>query len=166
MACTLRLDFAPFVTPTPLASVAVVGFSFYISVIIFVFMCLYLFFVGLSLLVSLWFYLIVEPFAFEVCYSLMTDSVMISAVPPPPQPPLGDCYLTDVQVGLKGFSRVMPLLVFPSLEVRVELKGLAKGMHVPVLCFGSLAFAQDIEDRAVLGSSMNPSPTLCFQFRH
>jgi hypothetical protein len=84
-------------------------------------------------------YLIVEPFASKVCYSLMTDSIMILAVPPPPQPPIGGCccYLAKVRVGLKGISRVMPLLAFLLLEVLVELKGLARVMLLRVLCFGA-----------------------------
>jgi len=87
----------------------------------------------------------------------MTDSIMILAVPPPPQPPIGGCccYLAKVRVGLKGISRVMPLLAFLLLEVLVELKGLARVMLLRVLCFGAysnfLAFAQEIEDWAVLG---------------
>jgi hypothetical protein len=57
LACSGQIS-SPFVTPAPLASVFVVGFSFYIYVIIFVFMRLYLLFVGLSLLCFLWFTLL------------------------------------------------------------------------------------------------------------
>jgi len=61
----------------------------------------------------LWFYLVAETFVSGVDYFLMTNSVMISTVHLPIQPPFGGCnfYLAEVRVGLKGLSRVMPLPV-------------------------------------------------------
>jgi hypothetical protein len=65
----------------------------------------------------------------------------------PPQPPLGNCYfyLTEIQVRLKGFLRIM------SLSIRVGLKSVASVMCLPSIsvsillyAVNSLAFAQGI----------------------
>jgi hypothetical protein len=79
----------------PFAGVS--GFSYCIFVVYFVLLFLSLLFVGFSLPILLWFYLVAETFAFVVHFSLITDPVKILTVPPHPEPPLGGCCRYQVE---------------------------------------------------------------------
>lgn len=124
---------------------------------------LFLFCVGFSLPILFWYYLVVKTFTSKDCYSLMTDPIMISAVPPLPSttPDGCCCYLAGAQVGLKGIARVMSLSASLAFGVRVGLKGLATIMPlsmpfalvlIPLYAAHLLTFAQDIEDRVIYDS--------------
>jgi hypothetical protein len=108
-----------------------VGFSLRlcVTIIFFVFLCTVC---GLQSPCLMWFYLIVETFEFRVGYSLTIDYVLISAMHPSLQSPLGggcSFYQAGIWVGLKGLPRVMPMSTSSFLgEVQVRLKGLVKTM--------------------------------------
>lgn len=65
-------------------------------------------------------------FTYKDCYSLMTDPILISAMPLPPSTVLNGClcYQVKVFVVLKDISRVMSLFVSFALRVGIGLRDL------------------------------------------